>query len=172
MSSQQPGHPISPPPVPASPPSQTGVRRHHTISASSRRASARPAISEETQEQEPWNDDEVVDQDWVGGVGVVGEKSSLNRQRSLPTRYHRGMGFALSAFCQCPESAMKLPFSPRDPFLRMSVFIAAFQAKPPSGTVTPRTMNSLSAIAGHEGDEDDWEREMRGLQNDEEVQWC
>ena len=30
-------------------------------------------------------------------------------------------------------------------------------------------MNSLSAIAGHEGDEEDWEREMRGLQNEEEV---
>lgn len=32
-------------------------------------------------------------------------------------------------------------------------------------------MNSLSAIAGHEGDEEDldWEREMRGLRNEEEV---
>ena len=38
-----------------------------------------------------------------------------------------------------------------------------------SGNLTPRTMNSLSAIAGHEGDEEDWEREMRGLQNEEEV---
>ena len=37
------------------------------------------------------------------------------------------------------------------------------------GNSTPRTMNSLSAIAGHEGDEEDWEREMRGLQNEEEV---
>ncbi len=31
-------------------------------------------------------------------------------------------------------------------------------------------MNSLTAIAGHEGDEEDWERDMRGLSvNDEEV---
>lgn len=89
MSSQQSGHPISPPPVPASPPS-TGVRRHHTISASSRRAGTRPGVLEEGPDAQIWNDDEVVDQDWVGGVGVVGEKSSLHRQASLPTRYHRG----------------------------------------------------------------------------------
>ena len=30
-------------------------------------------------------------------------------------------------------------------------------------------MNSLSAIAGHEGDEDDWEREISGLRNENEV---
>lgn len=30
-------------------------------------------------------------------------------------------------------------------------------------------MNSLSAIAGHEGDEEEWEREMRGIHNDDEV---
>src|SRR5262245_55987547 len=72
----------------------TGVRRYHTISTSSRsaRAGARDPISEESQAQEEqsWSDDEVVDQDWVGGVGAVGEKSSLHRQSSLPTRYHRG----------------------------------------------------------------------------------
>ena len=89
MSAQQ-GHPL--PPVPPSPPSG-GVRRHHTISSSSRtaRANSRDAISEETQEQQLWHDDEVVDQDWMGGVGAVGEKSSLHRQSSLPTRYHRGL---------------------------------------------------------------------------------
>ncbi|KAF9564358.1 YTH-domain-containing protein [Agrocybe pediades] len=74
--------------------SSGAVRRHHTISAHSRsaRASAKDVISEETQEQQQaiWNDDEVVDQDWVGGVGAVGEKTSLHRQSSLPTRYHRG----------------------------------------------------------------------------------
>ncbi|KII89081.1 hypothetical protein PLICRDRAFT_175316 [Plicaturopsis crispa FD-325 SS-3] len=132
----QSGHPISPPPVPESVPS-TGVRRHHTISASSRtsRTGARAPISEETAEQQLGYDDEVVDQDWVGGVGAVGEKSSLHRQSSLPTRYHR-----------------------------------AFQgnASRQGGTMTPRTMNSLSAIAGHEGDEEDWEREMRGLREEEE----
>ncbi|KAG6335029.1 hypothetical protein ID866_4055 [Astraeus odoratus] len=71
MMSSQGHHPISPPPVPASPPS-TGVRRHHTISSSSRtaRAHARGTISEETQEQHLWNDDEPVDEDWVGGVGA------------------------------------------------------------------------------------------------------
>lgn len=84
------------PPDPAS--STTGsVRRHHTISASSRtaRAHAKEAISEETHEQQQaiWNDDEVVDQDWVGGVGAVGEKTSLHRQSSLPTRYHRGTSY-------------------------------------------------------------------------------
>lgn len=86
-------HPISPPPVPASPPSTGGVRRHHTISASSRkvRADARATISEETQEQQLWNDDEPVDEDWVGGVGAVGEKTSLHRQSSLPTKYNRGV---------------------------------------------------------------------------------
>jgi len=85
-----PIHPL--PPIPSSPPSSGGVRRHHTISASSRtaRAAAKDIISEETQEQAHWNDDEVVDQDWVGGVGAVGEKTSLHRQSSLPTRYHRG----------------------------------------------------------------------------------
>lgn len=30
-------------------------------------------------------------------------------------------------------------------------------------------MNSLSAIAGHDGDEEDWEREMRGFNNEDEV---
>lgn len=90
--SSQGTHQISPPPVPASPPS-TGVRRHHTISASSRaaRTGARAAISEETQEQEFWKDDEPVDEDWVGGVGAVGEKTSLHRQSSLPTKYNRSM---------------------------------------------------------------------------------
>jgi hypothetical protein len=35
---------------------------------------------------------------------------------------------------------------------------------------TPRTLNSLSAIAGHEGEEEDWEREMRDLnRGDDEV---
>lgn len=88
--SSQPSPP--PPPVPASPPNSGGVRRHHTISASSRgtRGAVRDSISEEVQDQGPWNDDDVVDQDWVGGVGAVGEKTSLHRQSSLPTRYHRG----------------------------------------------------------------------------------
>ena len=86
--------PVSPPPVPSSPPAGT-VRRHHTISASSRAAHAGSRLlSEET--QQAWNDDEVVDQEWVGGVGAVGEKSSsLHRQSSLPTRYNRGQFLSL-----------------------------------------------------------------------------
>ncbi|KAG6862092.1 hypothetical protein C0995_007222 [Termitomyces sp. Mi166 len=119
--SSQPSPP--PPPVPASPPNTGGVRRHHTISASSRatRGAVRDSISEEVQDQGPWNDDDVVDQDWVGGVGAVGEKTSLHRQSSLPTRYHRG-----------------------------------FQGAAKSGTHTPKAINSLAAIAGHEGDEEPW----------------
>ena len=89
MSSQ---HPIPPPPVPVSPPS-TGVRRHHTITAASRtaRTGTRATISEESQDQQLWNDDEPVDEDWVGGVGAVGEKTSLHRQSSLPTNSKRGL---------------------------------------------------------------------------------
>ncbi|KAG6865942.1 hypothetical protein C0991_010443 [Blastosporella zonata] len=120
--SSQPSPP--PPPVPASPPNSGGVRRHHTISASSRtaRAAVRDPISEEAQVEGPWNDDEVVDEDWVGGVGAVGEKTSLHRQSSLPTRYHRGFQGAAAK----------------------------------SGNHTPKTVNSLAAIAGHEGDEEPW----------------
>lgn len=138
--SSQGAHQISPPPpppppVPVSPPS-TGVRRHHTISASSRkaRAGSRAPISEETQEQQLWNDDEPVDEDWVGGVGAVGEKTSLHRQSSLPTKYK----------AHGQKSSRK------------------------TGNLTPRNMNSLSVIDGHEGDEEDWENEMRALQNEDE----
>ncbi|KXN93392.1 YTH domain family protein 2 [Leucoagaricus sp. SymC.cos] len=119
MSSQN--YPI--PPVPSSPPSSGGVRRHHTITAASRSArnAAKESISEETPDQSSiWNDDGPVDQDWVGGIGAVGEKTSLHRQASLPTRYNRGFHGSKS------------------------------------GTMTPKTINSLAAIAGHEGDEEPW----------------
>lgn len=89
MSSQN--YPI--PPVPASPPSSGIVRRHHTITAASRSArnAAKESISEEVTDQSSiWNDDEPVDQDWVGGIGAVGERTSLHRQASLPTKYNRG----------------------------------------------------------------------------------
>ncbi|KIY71060.1 YTH-domain-containing protein [Cylindrobasidium torrendii FP15055 ss-10] len=127
------------PPEPASPPSSGGVRRHHTITAASRtvRGTARDAISEEAQNPELWNEDEVVGDDWVGGVGAVGEKSSLHRQASLPTKYHRAFQ---------PAQGSK------------------------SGTMTPKSVNSLTAIAGHEGDEEEWEREIGGYNaNDEEA---
>ncbi|KAJ6490671.1 YT521-B-like domain-containing protein [Mycena vitilis] len=124
------------PAVPGSPTNSSGVRRHHTISASSRtaRAGAGP-ISEEVQD---WNEDEVVGEDWVGGVGAVGEKSSLHRQSSLPTRYHRA-------------------FQPQASGLSRS------------GSLTPNTKNSLTAIAGHEGDEDDWEGDIDAYAAEEEV---
>jgi hypothetical protein len=49
-------------------------------------------------------------------------------------------------------------------------FFAAFQGQASkSGNLTPKTMNSLSAIAGHEGDEEDWERDMRGLCDEDDV---
>ncbi|KAI0362506.1 YTH-domain-containing protein [Trametes cingulata] len=139
MSSQS-GNPISPPPNPANTSNTGGVRRHHTISASSRAARPTSKIAlddniDDPQAEQLWNDDELVDQDWVGGIGAVGEKSSLHRQASLPTRYHRAFG----------------GHAGRQP-----------------GSHTPRTLNSLSAIAGHEGDEEEWEREMRGLRNEDE----
>ncbi|KAF8205638.1 YT521-B-like domain-containing protein [Mycena galopus ATCC 62051] len=120
------------PAVPGSP-TGTGVRRHHTISASSRTARAGGAISEETAQD--WNEDEVVGEDWVGGVGAVGEKSSLHRQSSLPTRYHRA-------------------FQPQASGLSRS------------GSLTAK--NSLTAIAGHEGDEDDWEGDIGAYAAEEE----
>ena len=88
-------HSVTPPPVGASSAnSGSGVRRHHTISASSR--STRPTSKIQTQDvedeeqEQAWVQDEVVDQDWRGGIGAVGEKSGLHRQASLPTKYHRG----------------------------------------------------------------------------------
>jgi YTH domain-containing family protein len=68
--------------------SGTGVRRHHTISASSRpaRDPARSAIAEEGALS---HDDDIVDEDWDGPVGAVGEKNAgLHRQASLPTSRH------------------------------------------------------------------------------------
>ncbi|KAJ7137830.1 YT521-B-like domain-containing protein [Mycena epipterygia] len=124
------------PTVPGSPPNSSGVRRHHTISASSRTARA-GVISEETAQEQPWNEDEVVGEDWVGGVGAVGEKTSLHRQSSLPTRYHRA-------------------FQPQASGLSRS------------GSLTPNTKNSLTAIAGHEGDEDDWEGDIDAYAAEEE----
>ena len=84
-------HPVSPPPIPNSPPSSSTVRRVHTISAASRaaRTQSRIALSEDAEQN--WNEDDVVDQDWEGGLGAVGEKSvNLHRQASLPARYNRG----------------------------------------------------------------------------------
>nr|GAT58150.1 predicted protein [Mycena chlorophos] len=121
------------PPVPGSPTNSSGVRRHHTISASSR-TTRNAAISEEVPadqegQEGSWNEDEVVGDDWVGPVGAVGEKSSLHRQSSLPTRYQR-------------------------------VFQPQASGLSRSGSLTPNIKNSLTAIAGHDGDEDDWEGDI------------
>lgn len=108
-------------------PAGGSVRRHHTITAASRSTRGQQKdtiISEEApaEQQALWNNDEPVDEDWVGGVGAVGEKSNLHRQSSLPTRYHRG-------------------------------FNASRAANAPSQKAP---VNSLAAIAGHEGDEEPW----------------
>lgn len=136
--SAPPPHPISPPPgLVGSEPQSSVVRRHHTITAASRsaRTGARAPISEESQEQQTWDDEEVPDSERVRSVGAVGEKGgSLHRQASLPARYNRAYGHASRG----------------------------------SGSHTPRTLNSLSAIAGQEGEEEDWETDLRGMRNDEE----
>ncbi|PSR77642.1 hypothetical protein PHLCEN_2v7832 [Hermanssonia centrifuga] len=136
--SSQAGHSISPAPGPAST-GNSGVRRHHTISASSRNARPTSKIQgselEDAEQEEIWDQDEYVAQDWRGGIGAVGEKSSLHRQASLPTKYHRAFG-------------------------------GPGQRQP--GNSTPRTLNSLTAIAGHEGDEEEWEEDLRGLRHEDE----
>ena len=100
--SSQPVQSVSPPPGQASS-ANSGVRRHHTISAASRgsRPTSKIQVSEqdEAEQEEVWSQDEIVDQDWRGGIGAVGEKASLHRQASLPTKYHRGelnVRFAIS----------------------------------------------------------------------------
>ena len=102
-------HPVSPPPIPEGSPPAAGVRRVHTISASSRpsRVAARLLPSEVDQQQQIWNDDEVVDQEWVGGVGAVGEKNAgLHRQSSLPTRYNKGVSDLLRAILYCGQESL------------------------------------------------------------------
>lgn len=152
--SSQPGQSVSPPPNPASSAS-SGVRRHHTISAASRgsRPTSKIQVSEqdEVEQEEVWSQDEIVDQDWRGGIGAVGEKSSLHRQASLPTKYHRGK---------------LLSHSFRGPIAHN--LRAAFGQRQ-TGTHTPRPLNSLTAITGHEGDEEEWEQDLRGLRGEEEV---
>jgi len=160
--SAPPPHPISPPPgLVGSEPQSTAVRRHHTITAASRsaRTAARAPISEESQEQQTWDDEEVMDPERVRSVGAVGEKGgSLHRQASLPARYNRGTS---------------LNVTPRNVLLRVVSLTICSQAyghgSRGSGSHTPRALNSLTAIAGHEGEEEEWETEIRGLRNDEEV---
>ncbi|KAI0094072.1 YT521-B-like domain-containing protein [Irpex rosettiformis] len=137
MSGQQ-EYSVSPPPGSAG--NASTVRRHHTISASSR--TARPASRiqdselDDDENEQAWGQDDVVDQDWHGGIGAVGEKSSLHRQASLPTKYHRAFG----------EPGQRKPGN------------------------TSITHNSLTAIAGaNEHEEEEWETDLRGLRNEDET---
>lgn len=122
-------------------PTTGAVRRHHTISTHGRpqRASAKDIISEETQEQQQaiWNDDEVVGDDWVGGVGAVGEKTSLHRQASLPTRYHRG-----SFYPHC--------------FLQHLISLSSLALQNQAAKSSNQTVNTLSAIVSNDVDEESW----------------
>ena len=152
--SSQPGQSVSPPPNPASSAS-SGVRRHHTISAASRgsRPTSKISVNEqdEVEQEEVWSQDEIVDQDWRGGIGAVGEKSSLHRQASLPTKYHRG-GFLSRLLPAHIAHNLRVAFGQRQ-----------------TGAHTPRPLNSLTAITGHEGDQEEWEQDLRGLRGEEEV---
>ena len=160
--SAPPPHPVSPPPGPAGTEPQPTVRRHHTITAASRsaRTAARAPISEESQEQQIWDDEEVVDPERVRSVGAVGEKGgSLHRQASLPSRYNRGM----FTICLSPRNVLTRVVS-------LTIYSEAYgHGSRGSGNHTPRTLNSLTAIAGQEGEEEEWESDLRGLRNDEEV---
>lgn len=79
------------------------VRRHHTISSVRRGHRAQPRIPISEVE----NEDEVVGNDWVGGVGVVGEGKGLHRQSSLPSKYNnRGAStHQAKAIAHCDASA-------------------------------------------------------------------
>ena len=150
---------VSPQPGAATPQSSGGIRRHHTISAASRASRTGSKLIEDEQASWNSNEDEVVDLDWVGGVGAVGS-SSLHRQTSLPTRHLQRRKSLLFL-----HKHIDLPFPPT---ISLTILIAF--GTQPGGTLTPRTLNSLSAIAGHEGEEEDWEREMRDLnRGDDEV---
>lgn len=110
---------LSPPPIPPSQPAAP-VRRHHTISASSRsaRAANRSVISEETQD---WDEaeDEYLGDSWSGSnIGAVGEGKSLHRQASLPSRYNRGVCFSFfphSSPDQCHIASISIFRRPQCP---------------------------------------------------------
>ena len=80
---------VSPQPDTSTTRSSGGViKRHHTISTASRISRTDSRLIDDGQASWNGGGDEAVDPDWVGGVGAVGEKSSLHRQASLPTRHH------------------------------------------------------------------------------------
>lgn len=82
----------------------------------------------------------------TGKVPSLPGTTEVSVSKPLP---HRCLAGSLIDFCDSPPSA-------------------GFHGKSAqTGTLTPKTLNSLSAITGHEGDEEDWEREMRGFRNEE-----
>lgn len=147
---------VSPQPGTVTPQSSGGIRRHHTISSSSRVSRTGSKLIDDEQPVWNGNEDEVVDNDWVGGIGPVGDKStSLHRQTSLPTRH-----------LQRGKSLLNTQIYP--PSDDLADHLIALRTQP-GGTLTPRTLNSLSAITGHEGEEEDWEREISDFRGDDEV---
>lgn len=111
------------------------------------------------------------------------------KTRKLPgtttrTRLSTLIGWAVWALLAKNRSIGRLPCQPGTPnavsllflhkhtdllFLQQSLItLIAFKTQP-GGTLTPHTLNSLSVIDGHEGEEEDWEREMRDLNRDDEV---
>ena len=147
---------VSPQPGTVTPQSSGGIRRHHTISSSSRVSRTGSNLIDDEQPVWKGKEDEVVDNDWVGGIGPVGDKStSLHRQTSLPTRHLQRRQSLLNILIYLLSDDLD------DHFITLGT--------QPGGTLTPRTLNSLSAITGHEGEEEDWEREMRDFRGDDEV---
>ncbi|KAG9015098.1 hypothetical protein FRB94_004217 [Tulasnella sp. JGI-2019a] len=114
------------------------VRRHHTISAVNRahRTQARTSISVIENEE-----DEIVGDDWSGGVGAVGEGKGLHRQSSLPSRHsgHRGHHHGGSSGSATPS---------RQAVNSLSVIAAEHGPD------------------GEDGEDEWWERQMRGLRGD------
>lgn len=53
-------------------------------------------------------------------------------------------------------------------FISFLIWTAFHPAPKAGGNLNPKTMNSLTAIAGHEGDEDEWESEIGGYSAHEE----
>jgi hypothetical protein len=80
----------TPPPVPQSgdPTQASTVRRHHTIASSSGRMG--PRIAERRDSEEAAAEEDENDDQWTGGAAMSSEKqASLQRNLSLPSKYHR-----------------------------------------------------------------------------------
>lgn len=90
---------FTPPPIPTSPDGvqASSVRRHHTISSTSGRNGTR--ISERRDSEEFTAENEGDEGQWPGGSDGAGEKqANLQRNLSLPSKYHRGLYFTDSTY--------------------------------------------------------------------------